>query len=212
MVRVTLNQVHGFSAFAVLGHSRSRLFSPEIGGINFGGGYAAVARPDHDQGFQQTANLQYQFAEKPLKGLWLGLTWRFDSGLVVVSVPDYATALTLTGDEQRQIGLYCGNTFATVDQPLRSCNLSRYGATLIHIVPVGTFNPDTNPSRIMPRNLFDLAMGTDRIWRKDSYSLGGKITVVNLMNKVALYNFLSSFSGTHFVTPRTLQAEIAFHF
>ncbi len=57
-----------------------------------------------------------------------------------------------------------------------------------------------------------LSLGTDSVWKKDDYSLGAKITVVNLMDKVALYNFLSSFSGTHFVTPRTVRAEITFHF
>jgi hypothetical protein len=212
LVRATLTNVHGFSAFTVLGHSRSRLFSPEIGGINFGTAYAPVARPDHDQAFQQTTNLQYQFSQRDLHGLWLGLTWRFDSGLVVVSVPDYATALTLTGDEQQAIGLYCGGVFATVQQPLQTCNSPYRGATLIHIVRDGTYNPDTNPSRIRPRNLFDVAMGSNTVWKRDRYSLGGKITVVNLTNKVALYNFLSSFSGTHFVTPRTIQAEITFHF
>jgi Carboxypeptidase regulatory-like domain len=212
LVRATLTNVHGFSAFTVMGHSRSRLFSPEVGGINFGTAYAPIARPDHDQGFQQTTNLQYQFSQKDLRGLWLGLTWRFDSGLVVVSVPDYATALTLTGDEQHAIGLYCGSVFATVAQPLQSCNSPQRGATLIHIVPDGTYNPDTNPSRIRPRNLFDVALGADSIWKRDRYSLGGKLTVVNMADKVALYNFLSSFSGTHFVTPRTIQAEITFHF
>ncbi|HVO62781.1 MAG TPA: TonB-dependent receptor [Terriglobales bacterium] len=212
LVRATLNNVHGFSAFTVLGHSRSRLFSPEIGGINFGTAYAPVARPDHDQGFQQTTNLQYQFSERDLRGLWLGLTWRFDSGLVVVSIPDYATALTLTGDEQQAIGLYCGSLFATVARPLETCSSSRRGATLLHIVPDGTYNPDTNPSRIRPRNLFDVALGSDNVWKKDRFSLGGKVTVVNLMNKVALYNFLSSFSGTHFVTPRSLQAELRLRF
>jgi Carboxypeptidase regulatory-like domain len=212
LVRATLNNVHGFSAFTVLGHSRSRLFSPEIGGINFGTAYASVARPDHDQGFEQTTNLQYQFSQSAARGLWVGVTWRFDSGLVVVSVPDYATALTLTGDEQQEIGLYCGNTFATVIQPLRTCSSPQYGAALIHIVPPGTYNADTNPSRIRPRNLFDIALGADSVWKKDTYSLGGKITVVNVTNKVALYNFLSSFSGTHFVTPRALQAEVILHF
>ena len=212
LVRVTLNNVRGLSAFTVMGHSRSRLFSPEIGGINFGAAYAPVARPDHDQGFEQTTNLQYEFSQKRLGGLWLGLTWRFDSGLVVVSVPDYVTALTLTGDEQQEIGLYCGKQFATVGQPLRSCSSPHYGATLVHIVSPGTYNSDTNPSRIMPRNLFDVAVGADNLWKKDTYSLGGKITVVNLTNKAALYNFLSSFSGTHFVAPRTVQAEITFHF
>jgi hypothetical protein len=98
-----------------------------------------------------------------MRGLWLGATWRDASGLVVVSVPDYATALTLTGDEQQQIGLYCGNVFATVQQPLRSCNSADYGATLIHIVAPGSYNPDTNPSRIKPRNLFDMAIGADSV-------------------------------------------------
>jgi len=212
MVRATLNNVHGFSAFTVLGHTRSRLFSPEIGGINFGTAYAPVARPDHDQAFEQTTNLQYQFSPRALRGLWLGLTWRFDSGLVVVSVPDYASALALTGDEQQQIGLYCGDVFATVAQPLRTCAAPNYGATLIHIVAPGTYNPDTNPSRIRPRNLFDLALGADNLWRHDDFSLGTKVTVVNLFDKVALYNFLSSFSGTHFVTPRTVQGELTFRF
>jgi hypothetical protein len=207
LVRATLNNVHGFSAFAVLGHSRSRLFSPEIGGINFGSAYAPVARPDHDQGFQETTNLQYQ-----VRNFWAGLTWRFDSGLVVVSVPDYATALGLSGDEQQEIGLYCGSAVATVNQPLRTCASPHYGATLIHIVPPGTYNPDTNPSRIAARNLFDVALGDDSLWKRDRYTVGAKFTVVNLANKKALYNFLSSFSGTHFVAPRSLQAEISFKF
>jgi hypothetical protein len=212
LVRATLTNVHGISAFTVLGHSRSRLFSPEVGGINFGTAYAPVARPDHDQGFQQTTNIQYQFPQSDLRGLWLGLTWRFDSGLVVVSVPDYVTALTLTGDAQQAMGLYCGSVFATVALPLQTCNSPRRGATLIHIVPDGAYNPDTNPSRIRPRNLFDLALGSNNIWQKDRYSLGAKMTIVNMANKVALYNFLSSFSGTHFVTPRNLQGEATFHF
>jgi hypothetical protein len=212
LVRATLNNVHGFSAFTVLGHSRSRLFSPEIGGINFGTAYAPVARPDHDQGFEQTTNLQYQFPQRAFRGLWTGFTWRFDSGLVVVSVPDYLAALTLTGDQQQEIGLYCGSVFATVNEPLRSCNSFLYGAALIHIVAPRTYNPDTNPSRIMPRNIFDIALGADSVWKKDRYSLGAKFIVVNLMNRVALYNFLSSFSGTHFITPRTVQGELTFHF
>jgi hypothetical protein len=30
-----------------------------------------------------------------------------------------------------------------------------------------------------------------------------KFAVLNVANTVALYNFLSTFSGTHFITPRT---------
>jgi hypothetical protein len=35
-----------------------------------------------------------------------------------------------------------------------------------------------------------------------------RFTVVNLTNKAALYNFLSTFSGTHFVTPRAYQVQV----
>jgi hypothetical protein len=35
---------------------------------------------------------------------------------------------------------------------------------------------------------------------------------VNIGNKYGLYNFLSTFSGTHYVTPRALTAEVGFHF
>jgi outer membrane receptor protein involved in Fe transport len=38
------------------------------------------------------------------------------------------------------------------------------------------------------------------------------LTVINLTNKVALYNFLSTFSGTHFVAPRTYTAQLGYHF
>jgi hypothetical protein len=209
MVRVNLANIRGLSAFTILGHTRSRLFSPEIGGINFGTQYAPVARPDHDQAFQQTTFLRYQpGAHTP----WFALTWRFDSGLVAVSVPDYATALTLTGDEQAQMGLYCGSAFATVAAPLRSCSSPSFGATRVHIVPNGTYDPDRNPSRIVPRNLFDLAAGFDDIWHREHYHLDARVTVTNLTNKDALYNFLSSFSGTHFVTPRSIQTELKLRF
>jgi hypothetical protein len=38
------------------------------------------------------------------------------------------------------------------------------------------------------------------------------IQVENLTNKVAVYNFLSTFSGTHFLQPRTVVARIGFTF
>jgi hypothetical protein len=209
MARVNLANTHGFSAFTVMGHTRSRLFSPEVGGINFGTAYAPVARPDHDQAFQQTTFVRYQ---PPFRAPWVGFTWRFDSGLVAVSVPDYATALALSGDEQAQMGLYCGSMFATVMVPLRSCASPIFGATRVHIVPNGTYDPDRNPSRIAPRNLLDVAAGFDDIWHRERYHLDGKVTVTNLTDKVALYNFLSSFSGTHFVTPQSVQGELRIRF
>jgi hypothetical protein len=74
----------------------------------------------------------------------------------------------------------------------------------------GTENDDKNPPRIAPRHLFDLAIGDDNLFRGDKYEWSAQLTIVNLTNKVALYNFLSTFSGTHYVTRRT--AQVAFNF
>jgi hypothetical protein len=46
----------------------------------------------------------------------------------------------------------------------------------------------------------------------ERYKFGLRLTAINLTNKYALYNFLSTFSGTHYVTPRAMTAELAFHF
>ncbi|MGH9677275.1 MAG: hypothetical protein ACRD36_09255, partial [Candidatus Acidiferrum sp.] len=71
---------------------------------------------------------------------------------------------------------------------------------------------DHNPPRIQPRNLFDLSIGHDNLFHGDRHRWSLQFTAINLTNKVALYNFLSTFSGTHYVTPRTLTGEIGFHF
>jgi len=39
-----------------------------------------------------------------------------------------------------------------------------------------------------------------------------RFSVINLTNQDALYNFLSTFSGTHFVTPRVYQAQVGVTF
>jgi hypothetical protein len=39
-----------------------------------------------------------------------------------------------------------------------------------------------------------------------------RLSVLNLTNQVALYNFLSTFSGTHFVAPRTYTIGMGFNF
>ena len=210
-IRVTMPDWHGLSAYSVLGHTRARFFGPETGGIIFNSPVdVSVFRIDHDQAFQQTTHLQYQpFKRSP----WVGATWRYDSGQVAGAVPDYATALTFTGDEQAAIGLFCGNTFATFTAPLRSCapGLSQ-GATRVTIPAPGTYNPDTHPPRVAARNMVDLGVGMDNIFNGDRYKWSAKLTVSNLTNQDALYNFLSTFSGTHFVPPRTFTGELGFHF
>ncbi len=209
-LRLNFPEYHGLSAYSVMGHTRARFFGPEVGGILFNSPVtASVFRIDHDQAFQQTTHFQYQPTKK---APWVGLTWTYESGEVAGSVPDMATALSLSGDEQAQIGLFCGTTFATVNTPIRSCSPAQFGSVRLRIPAPGTQNADANPPRIAPRHLFDAAVGIDNLLRTEKYKLGLRFTAVNLTNKVALYNFLSTFSGTHFVTPRSYQAQVSFGF
>ena len=60
--------------------------------------------------------------------------------------------------------------------------------------------------------LFDIAVGDDDLFHGDRYKWSLRFTVINLTNKTALYNFLSTFSGTHYVTARTETVELGFHF
>ncbi len=209
LLRLELPTIHGVQAYTTLSHSSSRLFGPSVGGLRFSADYAPVARPDHDEPLQATTHVEYR-TSRPA-GFWAGVTWRYDSGLVAVSVPTYTDALRLTGDEQAAMGLYCGGIMATVAQPIRQCGAASFGATRLHIPPLGTENDDTNPPRIAPRHLFDVAAGIDA-FRIGAVPFRARVTVLNLFDTVALYNFLSTFAGTHFVTPRAVQVELGVRF
>ena len=75
-----------------------------------------------------------------------------------------------------------------------------------------TTSDDHNPPRIAPRHLFDLSIGTDNLLRTEHTRMTLRFTAINLTNKDALYNFNSTFSGTHFVTPRALSAQVGLVF
>jgi hypothetical protein len=214
-VRASFPEYRGLSAFVVLGHINARFFPPQIGGLGATVQGGQPFRIDHDQKFQQTTHLQYQ----PWKTLpWVAMNWRYDSGLVASNpnLDTFQDAMSfLDGDQQAAIGLYCGPNVATIATPLTPATCagqSKVGATRIVFPAPGTFNVDHNPTRVTPRNLFDAALGDDDIFHGDHYKWSLRLTVINLTNKTALYNFLSTFSGSHFVTPRTYSAELGFHF
>ena len=207
--RVSTPDIHGFQAYTTMGHTRARYFGPENGGLIFNSPVSkSVFRIDHDQAFQQTTNLRYR---RPHNGVWGAFTWRYDSGLVAGAVPDQQTALSLTGAQQAAIGVVCGAQQATVSNPITSCG-AKFDATRLRIPKEGTANDDTNPPRVAPRHLFDLAAGTDNLLHSEGARVTLHLTIVNLTNTTVLYNFLSTFSGTHFVTPRSYQAQIGFIF
>ncbi len=228
-VRATVPNFHGLTAFVVFSSVAARFFGPQQSGIGAtpsSQGATSVFRIDHDENFNATTHLQYQ----PWKrGPWVGFNWRFDSGLVAGPVPcaggncnngpngtdSVVDVSGLSNDQQFEAGLFCGSVHATPTMGISAsglCPASQYGSTLIKIPAAGTEDDDHNPPRIASRNLFDLAVGHDNILNGDRYKWSARVTVVNLTNKEALYNFLSTFSGTHYVTPRAVTATIAFHF
>ena len=207
-LRVNLTNYKGLSAFLVAGHTRARFFPPESGGLFFNSDLpSGVFRIDHDQNLEQTTQVQYQFQHWKKLLPYVNFTWRYDSGLVAGSVPDFDTALGFTADQQAQIGLFCGSKFATPTSPILACTDSNRGALRLRIPPDGKENDDTNPPRIVPRNLFDFSVGTDNLLRTEHKKITLRFTGINITNKIALYNFLSTFSGTHFVTPRAFQVQ-----
>ena len=121
--------------------------------------------------------------------------------------------LPLTADEEFQARLECNGVRATPTTPLPSvCPANELRSSLINIPAPGTGNNDKNPQRIAPRNLFDLSLGKENIFHADRYKFDLDLTAVNVANQYALYNFLSTFSGTHYVTPRAMTAKITMNF
>jgi hypothetical protein len=209
--RVSTTNLHGFQAYWTFGHTRARYFPPENGGLVPQGAPLAggVFRIDHDQAFQSTMNLRYQ---RPHNAEWVAFTYRYDSGLVVSGIPDSAAAIALTPNQQVSIGLACGGTFATVATPINDCS-GTVTSKLLTLPQAGQENDDHNPDRVKARNLFNLGVGTDNLLHSEGKRrITASVAIDNLTNQVALYNFLSTFSGTHFVTPRSVTAHVGFVF
>jgi hypothetical protein len=235
-LRASVPVYHGFSALAVMSSVAARFFLPQVAGLPIIPPSTGVFRIDHDEVYNMTMHLQYQTPWK--RGPWIGFNWRYDSGLVAGATPCFnpltatcagasttingqpainlintITGAPLTADQEFQAGFTCNGVHATPTMPLPfTCLASQFGSTLIKVPAPGTENDDHNPQRVAPRHLFDLAIGDDNIFKTDRYKWSAQLNIINLTNNYALYNFLSTFSGTHYVAPRAITAEIGFHF
>jgi Carboxypeptidase regulatory-like domain/TonB-dependent Receptor Plug Domain len=238
--RVSVPEIHGFSALMVFSSVAARFFQPQIGGA--GATVATAAglpfRIDHDEKFNQTTHVQYQ----PWKrGPWMGFNWRYDSGLVAGATPCFGQlasndcpgsvviggvnnvsmiaanvgGVPLSADQEFEAGFTCNGVRATPTSPLPyNCPATEFGSSLIKVPAPNAENDDHNPPRIASRSLFDISVGQENLFHfhGDKYRVSAQLTAINVANNYALYNFLSTFSGTHYVTPRSLTAEIGFHF
>jgi hypothetical protein len=239
--RLDIPSIHNFTAQIVFSSVAARFFTPQTSGLGTvpvppGSGHTPF-RIDHDERFNQTTHAQYQIGTR---GPYIGFNWRYDSGQVAGAAPCYgtlpsndcpqsttlngqpavvlqdATGNPLTADQEAQAGFACNGVRASLGHPLPStCLVSQFTSSLLSIPAPNTENDDHNPPRIQPRSLFDLSMGEDNLLHRkenNKRTLSASLTIVNLTNKYALYNFLSTFSGTHFVSPRSFTGEIAYHF
>ncbi len=221
--RVSTTSLKGFQAYWTFGHTRARYFPPETGGLVPQGTPLAggVFRIDHDQAFQSTMTFRYQ---RPKNAEWVALTYRYDSGLVVSGVPDAGAALGLTPNQQVSIGLACNGVLATVSAPFSDCTGpgGKQGVvtSILIRLPQGGYGPfpsqendDHNPDRVTPRHIFNLGIGTDNLFHSEGKRrYTASVEIANLTNVLALYNFLSTFSGTHFLPPRSVVARIGINF
>jgi hypothetical protein len=74
-------------------------------------------------------------------------------------------------------------------------------------------NDDHNPDRVKPRNVINLGIGTDNLFHAEgTRRYTASLDITNLTNVTAVYNFLSTFSGTHFLQPRGVVAHIGLVF
>jgi hypothetical protein len=240
-IRAEIPVIRGFSAYMVTSSVAARFFPPQVAGAGATVGQTGLPfRIDHDEKFNQTTHLQYTLSHANIfTGLWGGFNWRYDSGLVAGNAPCYgttdpnspcgatsttlngqpaiamvgATGIPLTADEEFQAGFMCNGVAATPTNPLPSvCPASEFSSSLISIPGPNMGDNDKDPQRIAPRNLFDASLGKDNIFHSEHYKVNLDLTAINVTNKYALYNFLSTFSGTHYVTPRALTAKIALNF
>jgi len=233
-------EFHGFTALVSMSSVAARFFNPQIGGIPFLPA-GNVFRIDHDERFNQTTHLQYQpwkkgpwfgFNWRYDSGLVAGAIPCFAATATcgfstvpgtggpgeppaVIALVNNVTGLPLTADQEFQAGLTCNGQLAAsspVGPALATCPAASFGSKFISIPGINKENDDHNPQRIAPRNLFDASVGVDNLFGGDHYKWSLRFTAINVTNKVALYNFFSTFSGTHYVTPRTETIELAFHF
>jgi hypothetical protein len=207
--RINLVEHNGFSAFMVMGHTNAIYSPPGVGGVLLKAPPGAF-RIDHDQKFQQTTNIQYTFEKTT--GAWAALSWRYDSGLVASSIGDVNDLLGLTADQQTAIGMSCADTVAALTSGITDCALTSIATTRLRVPAAGTGDILNNPTRVAPRHLLDLGIGADNLFHSTNAKVRLRFSVVNLTNEETLYNFLSTFTGTHFVTPRAYQVHVGVSF
>ena len=241
-LRATMPAYHGLTAQVVMSSVAARFFLPQVAGLPIVPTSSGVFRVDHDEIFNETTHVQYQPSPRlpwisfnwrydsgevagatpcvALTATCFASTPAVSGGGADIPSGEVALVNTITGqpltaDQEFQAGFTCNGKLAApspLGPALAACSAAGLGSLYVTVPAPGKENDDHHPQRIAPRSLFDLAVGDDDLFHGDRYKWSARLAIVNLTDKVALYNFLSTFSGTHFVTPRTFTGTIGFHF
>ena len=220
-IRASVPNFHGFTAFVVMSSVAARFFTPQVTGI---GAAPASGRNAY------SASITTKTSIRPLTcntspgragrgsastGATIAAWWpgpapwaaaqRTERHRFVVDASD------LTPDQQFQAGLFCGGVLCHADhshQPRQHCARRRSMDRSACRSPRRAPRMTITIRRASPRAVCSIsASATTTFSTVTRYKWSARLTVVNLTNKEALYNFLSTFSGTHYVTPRAVTGD-----
>jgi len=208
--RVSVPNLHGFSAQMVFSSVAARFFQPQIGGAgaNRVEQYGTPV-PHRPRRKVQRDDAPAISARK--RGPVFGFNWRYDSGLVAGSNsvsgadchlhvfdldggwrigPQHSRRLRGHGYPSqlafdRRSGVFSRvrlqRSGATPTHALPTvCPASEFESALIKVPAPGAENDDHNPQRIAPRNLFDASVGHDNLFKGDRYKWSLTLTAINV--------------------------------
>lgn len=169
---------HGLRSYLSLGHVRAVYVPPFAGGLFLSSDEVDVISQgpfliDHDQDLQEQLGI---FWDIPASAFWLGVTERYDSGLV--------TDAGAPGD------VLGGGPDTAYAEPF--------------------INFSSTPERIRPRTIWNFSLGSHL--KQYGVPLDLQLDLLNAFDKAGLYNFMSTFGGTHVIPPREIAGRIRYTF
>jgi Carboxypeptidase regulatory-like domain/TonB-dependent Receptor Plug Domain len=177
-VRLDTAPWNGLRSYVSVGHVHALYVPPFVGGLFLSTSAldtltGAPFLIDHDQDIQEQLGI---FWDIPKSAFWLGVTQRYDSGLVTHAG---APADVLAG-----------------------------GPDTAFALPFINF--DSNPQRVKPRVVWNFSLGA----RLAQYGLPLELQldILNAFDKQGLYNFQSTFGGTHVIPPREFAGRVKYSF
>jgi Carboxypeptidase regulatory-like domain/TonB-dependent Receptor Plug Domain len=168
---------HGLRSYLSLGHVHALYDPPLVGGLFINSSPLDISSGpfliDHDQNLQEQLGI---FWDIPASAFWLGVTERYDSGLVT-------------------------------DAGMPSDVLAG-GPDTAYAEPYINFN--STPERIKSRTIWNFSLGSHL--KQYGVPLDVQLDLLNAFDKQGLYNFMSTFGGTHVVPPREIAGRVSYSF